>query len=127
MKFLDLKGLKHLLGKLVKYDSGTSNVSNIYNLNVDNRIGAVAIQGGDPTNITNRNINFSVPNTLFFQAGSVEFKVLGDTKYKQDLYLISMPLLEKVFPEEFQTIKSQGLFYTIADILHTLKDKGIMQ
>lgn len=38
MKFLDLNGLKRLLGKIVKYDTGTSNVSNIYNLKVDNRI-----------------------------------------------------------------------------------------
>ena len=35
MKFLDLNGLKHLLGKIVKYDKGTSNVSNITNLTLD--------------------------------------------------------------------------------------------
>lgn len=31
------------------------------------------------------------------------------------------------FPEEFSKLRSQNLFLTIASILHTLKEKGIMQ
>lgn len=37
------------------------------------------------------------------------------------------PTLEKKFPEEFSKLKSQDLFLAVASILHTLKEKGIMQ
>ena len=127
MKFLDLNGLKHLLGKMLKYDTGTSNVSNIYNLKVDNKIGTTRIQRGDPANYLNTYIDFSKTNTLVFKAGDLELNLFSDNKNRQDLFIIRDPFLEKVFPEEASTIKSNGVFLTIAEILNTLKEKGIMQ
>ena len=126
MKFLDLNGLKHLLGKMLKYDTGTSNVSNIYNLKVDNKIGTTRIQRGDPANYLNTYIDFSKTNTLVFKAGDLELNLFSDNKNRQDLFIIRDPFLEKVFPEEASTIKSNGVFLTIAEILNTLKEKGIM-
>lgn len=126
MKFLDLNGLKHLLGKMLKYDTGTSNVSNIYNLKVDNKIGTTRIQRGDPANYLNTYIDFSKTNTLVFKAGDLELKLFSDNKNRQDLFIIRDPFLEKIFPEEASTIKSNGVFCTIAEILNTLKEKGIM-
>ena len=126
MKFLDLNGLKQLLRKIVKYDTGTSNVSNIYNLKVDNRIGTTRIQRGDPANYLNTYIDFSKTNTLVFKAGDLELNLFSDNKNRQDLFIIRDPFLEKIFPEEASTIKSNGVFCTIAEILNTLKEKGIM-
>ena len=126
MKFLDLNGLKHLLGKMLKYDTGTSNVSNIYNLKVDNKIGTTRIQRGDPANYLNTYIDFSKTNTLVFKAGDLVLNLFSDNKNRQDLFIIRDPFLEKIFPEEASTIKSNGVFCTIAEILNTLKEKGIM-
>ena len=126
MKFLDLNGLKHLLGKMLKYDTGTSNVSNIYNLKVDNKIGTTRIQRGDPANYLNTYIDFSKTNTLVFKAGDLELNLFSDNKNRQDLFIIRDPFLEKIFPEEASIIKSNGVFCTIAEILNTLKEKGIM-
>lgn len=126
MKFLDLNGLKHLLGKMLKYDTGTSNVSNIYNLKVDNKIGTTRIQRGDPANYLNTYIDFSKTNTLVFKAGDLELNLFSDNKNRQDLFIIRDPFLEKIFPEEASTIKRNGVFCTIAEILNTLKEKGIM-
>lgn len=127
MKFLDLNGLKHLLGKIVKYDKGTSNVSNIYNLKVDNRIGTTFIQRGDPSNNLDTYMAFPESRTIIIKAGDLQLKLFSDNKNKQDLFLASNPFLEKVFPEEAKTLKSNGVFYIIADILSTLKEKGIME
>ncbi len=126
MKFLDLNGLKHLLGKIVKYDKGTSDVSTIHNLKVDNKIGTTRIQRGDPANYLNTYIDFSKTNTLVFKAGDLELNLFSDNKNRQDLFIIRDPFLEKIFPEEASTIKSNGVFCTIAEILNTLKEKGIM-
>lgn len=126
MKFLDLNGLKHLLGKILKYDTGTSNVSNIYNLKVDNRIGTQRIQRGNPSDNLDTYISFPASRTIDFKAGDLEFNLFSDNKHRQDLFLIRCPNLERIFPEELKTIKSQGLFYIIAEILNTLKEKGIM-
>ena len=127
MKFLDLNGLKSLLGKIVKYDKGTSNVSNINNLKVDNRIGTTFIQGGDPSNNLDTYMAFLKSRTIIIKSGDLQLKLFSDNKNKQDLFLASNPFLEKVFPEEAKTLKSYGVFYTIANILSTLKEKGIME
>lgn len=127
MKLLDLNGLKRLLGKIVKYDTGTSNVSNIYNLKVDNRIGTTFIQRGDPSNNLDTYMAFSASRTIIIKAGDLQLKLFSDNKNKQDLFLASNPFLEKLFPEEAKTLKSDGVFYIIANILYTLKEKGIMQ
>ena len=42
-------------------------------------------------------------------------------------YYHKHPLLEKLFPEEAQELKETDLFIIIADILSTLKEKGIME
>ena len=126
MKFLDLNGLKHLLGKIVKYDTGTSSVSNIYNLKVDNRIGTTFIQRGDPSNNLDTYMAFPASRTILIQAGDLQLKLFSDNRHKQDLFLSSSPFLEMLFPEEVKTLKSYGVFYTIASILNTLKEKGIM-
>lgn len=118
MKFLDLNGLKHLLGKVVKYDKGTSNVSGINNLSV-NKIGA--------SDYTSASIIFSATDTdnIKFKTGNmqIEFSSMEDV----GLHLVSYPLIESAYPEEFNTLKYTDLFWTIANILHTLKEKGIMQ
>ena len=127
MKFLDLNGLKQLLRKIVKYDTGTSNVSNIYNLKVDNCIGTTRIQKGDPANNLDTYISFKESRTLDFKAGNLEIKLFSDNKHRQDLFIISDPYLELVYPDAAKILKQFGLFNTIADILTTLKEKGIMQ
>lgn len=123
MKFLDLNGLKHLLGKIVKYDKGTSDVSNITNLTV-NKIRTTYIQHKGIPGTAPAFIVFPDPNTIGFKAGDINI-ALEATEY--GLHLISHPLLESLYSEEAETLKNQDLFITIADILFTLKDKGIME
>lgn len=123
MKFLDLNGIKHLLGKIVKYDKGTSNVSNITNLTV-NKIRTTHIQHKGIPGTAPAFIVFQDPNTIGFKAGDINISLEAT---ESGLHLISHPSLESIYPEEAETLKNQDLFITIADILLTLKDKGIME
>lgn len=123
MKFLDLNGLKHLLGKIVKYDKGTSNVSNITNLTV-NKIRTTFIQHKGTSGTAPAFIAFLDPNTIGFKAGDISITLEATDN---GLHLTSHPLLESLYPEEAETLKNNDLFITIADILFTLKDKGIME
>lgn len=123
MKFLDLNGLKHLLGKIVKYDKGTSNVSNITNLTV-NKIRTTYIQHKGISGTAPAFIEFPDPNTIGFKAGGINIALEATDN---GLHLTSHPLLESLYPEEAETLKNNDLFITIADILFTLKDKGIME
>lgn len=122
MKFLDLNGLKHLLGKIVKYDKGTSNISTIYNLTVDNKIKTLSIQS-KAGQIAHSYIVFPNVNTMDFIGGDITLAMEAN---RSGLHLEKHPLLEKLYPEEAQTLKETDLFITIADILSTLKEKGIM-
>lgn len=123
MKFLDLNGLKHLLGKIVKYDKGTSNVSNIINLTV-NKIRTTFIQHKGTSGTAPAFIAFPDPNTIGFKAGDIQISLeSGDN----GLHLVSHPLLESIFPEETETLKNDDLFITIAGMLHDLKEKGIIE
>lgn len=123
MKFLDLNGLKHLLGKIVKYDKGTSNVSNITNLTV-NKIRTTYIQHKGISGTAPAFIVFPDPNTIGFKAGDINIALEATDN---GLHLTSHPLLESLYSEEAETLKNNDLFITIADILFTLKDKGIME
>lgn len=123
MKFLDLNGLKHLLGKIVKYDKGTTNVSNIFNLTVDNKIKALTIQSKDGQ-LAHSYIVFPNVNTMEFIGGDIILVMEANIR---GLHLKKHPLLEKLYPEEAQSLKDTDLFITIADILSTLKKKGIME
>lgn len=123
MKFLDLNGLKHLLGKIVKYDKGTSNVSTIHNLTVDNHIGTLVIHS-KTVPAAKSYIVFPNTNTIIFTAGDID---LAMEATKSGLHLKKHPLLEKLYPEEASILKEVDLFITIADILSTLKEKGIME
>lgn len=122
MKFLDLNGLKHLLGKIVKYDKGTSNISTISNLTVDNKIKTLSIQS-KAGQIARSYIVFPNVNTMDFIGGDITLAMEAN---RSGLHLEKHPLLEKLYPEEAQTLKETDLFITIADILSTLKEKGIM-
>lgn len=122
MKFLDLNGLKHLLGKIVKYDKGTSNISTISNLTVDNKIKTLSIQS-KAGQIAQSYIVFPNVNTMYFIGGDITLAMEAN---RSGLHLEKHPLLEKLYPEEAQTLKETDLFITIADILSTLKEKGIM-
>lgn len=122
MKFLDLNGLKHLLGKIVKYDEGTSNISNISDLTVDNKIKTLSIQS-KAGQIAHSYIVFPNVNTMDFIGGDITLAMEAN---KSGLHLEKHPLLEQLYPEEAQTLKDIDLFITIADILSTLKEKGIM-
>lgn len=122
MKFLDLNGLKHLLGKIVKYDKGTSNISTISNLTVDNKIKTLSIQS-KAGQIAYSYIVFPNVNTMDFIGGDITLAMEAN---RSGLHLEKHPLLEKLYPEEAQTLKETDLFITIADILSTLKEKGIM-
>lgn len=123
MKFLDLNGLKHLLGKIVKYDKGTSDVSNITNLKV-NKIRTTFIQHKGTPGTAPAFITFADPGTIVFKAGDINIALEAT---ESGLHLISHPLLESLYSEEAETLKNNDLFITIADILFTLKDKGIME
>lgn len=123
MKFLDLNGLKHLLGKMVKYDKGTTNVSNIFNLTVDNKIKTLNIQSKDGE-VAHSYIAFPNVNTMEFIGGDIILVMEANIR---GLHLKKHPLLEKLYPEEAQSLKDTDLFITIADILSTLKKKGIME
>lgn len=123
MKFLDLNGLKHLLGKIVKYDKGTSNVSTISNLTVDNKIKTSSIQS-KAGQTAHSYIVFPNVNTMYFIGGDISLAMEAN---RSGLHLEKHPLLEKLYPEEAQTLKDVDLFITIADILSTLKEKGIME
>ena len=123
MKFLDLNALKHLLGKIVKYDKGTTNVSNIFNLTVDNKIKTLSIQS-KAGQVAHSYIAFSDVNTMHFIGGDITLTMEANNK---GLHLTKHPLLEKLYPEEAQSLKDTDLFITIADILSTLKEKGIME
>lgn len=122
MKFLDLNGLKHLLGKIVKYDKGTSNISTISNLTVDNKIKTLSIQS-KAGQIAYSYIVFPNVNTMDFIGGDITLAMEAN---RSGLHLEKHPLLEKLYPEEAQTLKETDLFITIADILSKLKEKGIM-
>lgn len=123
MKFLDLNGLKHLLGKIVKYDKGTSNVSNIINLTV-NKIRTTFIQHKGTSGTAPAFIAFPDSNTIDFKAGDIQISLEANDN---GLHLKSHPLLESLYPEETKTFKDNDLFITLADILFTLKEKGIME
>ena len=124
MKFLDLNGLKHLLGKLVKYDEGGSNVSSINNLEVNKikptYIQPKAVSGNAPVFMI-----FPDTNTMSFKAGKMQIEFSSNEEI--GFHLVSYPLLESIFPEEGNRLKYEDLFFTIANILHTLKKKGIME
>ena len=122
MKFLDLNGLKHLLGKIVKYDSGTSNVSSIHNLKV-NRIKTTHIQNRDTQASASTFIIFPDSTTIGFKAGDIRIEM----NPTDGLILAADPVLESICPEEVATLQQQGLYQTLADILYTLKEKGIME
>lgn len=122
MRFLDLNGLKHLLGKVVKYDKGTINVSTINDLTVDNKIKTLIIQS-KAGQVAKSYITFPNVNTMYFVGGDITLAMEANNK---GLHLTKHPLLEKIYPEEAQTLKEGDLFLTIADILSTLKEKGIM-
>lgn len=122
MKFLDLNGLKHLLGKIVKYDKGTSNVSNISNLTVD-KIKTLSIQSKDEQ-VAHSYIAFPNVNTMNFIGGDITLAMEANVK---GLHLTKHPLLEKSYPEEAKKLKETDLFIIIADILSTLKEKGIIE
>lgn len=121
MKFLDLKGLKHLLGKLVKYNRGTQDVSSIDNLTV-NRIRTTFIQSRNTPAQAPTTIIFPTSDTLVFKAGDIRIEM----NPTDGLVLGAYPVLESLYPEEVNTLKQQGLYQTLADILYTLKEKGIM-
>ena len=123
MKFLDLNGLKHLLGKIVKYDKGTFNVSKISNLTVDTKVKTLVIQSKD-NQVAHSYIVFPDVNTMDFIGGDITLVMEANNK---GLHLKKHPLLEKLFPEEAQELKDTDLFFIIADILSTLKNKGIME
>lgn len=123
MKFLDLNGLKHLLGKIVKYDKGTTNVSNIFNLTVDNKTKTLIVQS-KAGEVAHSYIAFPDVNTMYLKGGDISLAMEAN---KMGLHLKKHPLLEKIYPEEAQTLKDSDLFLTIADILSTLKEKGIME
>ena len=67
---------------------------------------------------------FPDPNTIGFKAGDINIALEAT---ENGLHLISHPLLESLYSEEAETLKNNDLFITIADILFTLKDKGIME
>ena len=121
MKFLDLKGLKHLLGKLVKYNSGTQDVSSIDNLTV-NRIRTTYIQSRNTPAQAPTYIIFPTSDTLAFKAGDIQIEM----NPIDGLKLVKDGVLESIYPEEVMTIIENGLFYTLADIVYALKEKGIM-
>lgn len=123
MKFLDLNGLKHLLGKIVKYDKGTSNVSNIINLTV-NKIRTTVIQHKGTSGTAPVFISFPDSNTIDFKAGDI---IISLEANDNGLHLKSHPLLESIFPEETETLKNNDLFTTIAGMLYDLKEKGIIE
>nr|DAM49335.1 MAG TPA: hypothetical protein [Crassvirales sp.] len=123
MKFLDLNGLKHLLGKIVKYDKGTTNISNIFNLTAANKIKALVIQSKD-ADVAHSYISFPSVNTMYFTGGKISLAMEAN---KMGLHLKKHPLLESIYPEEAETLENQDLFIIIADILATLKKKGIME
>ena len=123
MNFLDKNGLKHLLGKIVKYDKGTTNVSNIFDLTVDNKIKTLSIQS-KAGQVAHSYIVFPNVNTMDFIGGDITLAMEAN---KKGLHLAKHPLLEKLYPEEAQTLKDSDLFLIIADILSTLKEKGIME
>ncbi len=123
MKFLDLNGLKHLLGKIVKYDKGTTNVSNIFNITVDNKTKTLIVQS-KASEVAHSFITFPNANTMYFIGGDITLAMEAN---KMGLHLTKHPLLEKIYPEEAKTLKDSDLFLTIADILSTLKEKGIME
>ena len=124
MKFLDLNGLKHLLGKIVKYDKGTSDVSGIDNLTV-NKIRPTYIQPKAALGTAQVSIVFPYKDTIDFKAGKMQIRY--STNELSGFHLESYPILEKVFPEEFKTLNTNDLFYVIADLLYTLKEKGIIE
>lgn len=121
MKFLDLNGLKHLLKKIVKYDNGTSDISNINALSV-NKIKTTYVQNKNTSGTAPAYIIFPDPSTIGFKAGDIRI----DINPTDGLVLKADPVLEDLFPEEIATIEQQGLFLTLASILYDLKDKGII-
>lgn len=121
MKFLDLNGLKHLLKKIVKYDNGTSNISHINALSV-NAIKTTYVQNKNTSGTAPAYITFPDPSTIGFKAGDIRIEI----NPTDGLVLKADPVLEDLFPEEIATIEQQGLFLTLASILHDLKDKGII-
>lgn len=123
MRFLDLNGLKHLLGKIVKYDKGTTNVSNIDKLTVDRKIKTLSIQS-NAGEVPHSYIVFPNVNTMNFIGGDITLAMEANIK---GLHLVKHPVLEKLYPEEAQSLKDTDIFITIADILSTLKEKGIME
>ena len=123
MRFLDLNALKHLLGKIVKYDKGTTNVSNIDKLTVDRKIKTSSIQS-NAEEVPYSYIAFPNVNTMNFIGGKITLAMEANTN---GLHLVKHPVLEKLHPEEAQTLKDSDLFLIIADILSTLKEKGIME
>ena len=123
MKLLDLKGLKHLLEKIVKYDKGTSDVSSISNLTV-NRIRTTFIQSKGTSSIAPAYIVFPETNQIGFKAGDISIALEAS---ETGLHLKKHPLLESIYPEEAETLENRDLFIIIADILATLKEKGIIE
>ena len=122
MKFLNLNGLKYLLGKIVKYDKGTYNVSNINVLSVD-KINTTYVQNKDASGVASTSIIFPDTDTISFKANDVVMEINS----RDGIALKAFPELKSLFPEEFDTLKHLGLFLTLANLLHELKGKGIIE
>lgn len=120
MKFLDLNGLKHLLKRLVKYDKGSTTNVTVSKLSVSSIM--PNISGSDIPEVYVPYIIY--PDLDIMMIGTLDFNF---TITSSGLKIGRNPTLEKKFPEEFSKLKSQDLFLTVASILHTLKEKGIMQ
>lgn len=120
MKFLDLNGLKHLLKRVVKYDKGSTSDVTVSKLSVSKII--VNTSGSDIPEVYVPYIYYPDLNIMNIGTPDSNFSITSS-----GLTLERNPTLEKKFPEEFSKLRSQDLFLTVASILHTLKEKGIMQ
>ena len=119
MKFLDLNGLKQVLKRVVKYDKDSQSDVSLSTLSAQ-KVKASFIQ---PKNGTASDPIIALSNTdIAFKVGAFQYRINTD-----GLKVFNDNVLEKEFPEEFSKLKSQNLFLILASILHTLKEKGIMQ
>lgn len=120
MKFLDLNGLKHLLKRLVKYDKGSTTNVTVSKLSVGMIMPDTS--GSDIPEVYVPYIEYPDLNIMIIGTPDSNFSI-SSSGLKSE----RNPTLEKKFPEEFSKLRSQDLFLTVASILHTLKEKGIMQ
>lgn len=119
MKFLDLNGLKHLLKRVVKYDKGSTSNVTVSTLYID------SLKPHPSENIPEK----YVPSITFPDIGIMSFGTSDCTLFidNNGLHAGYNPELYKQFPLEGSTLRDKDLFLVVASILHTLKEKGIMQ